>query len=348
MFAQIGNMLYLCIRIKDCGMDVYFICLANSLKRRGRCIAGIAVTIDNGRWFIVRKEDGSPKWVRPIDATTDFGEILIGEAQAIPLLSVVKLVDIVPIPDQAHQEDVHYQQMVVVGRVEPSIDVLNQFLDQTHSVIFYGTDRSISTETYSHADHSLMFVHADKAEIVAEVKEDKTRYRMLLTWNSVMYDLSVTDPDCIAALNEQRMSVGVLQDVYVTLSLGLIYEERHHKLIASVIVPSQKVMDNTIIVDTVENEEIDARPFTKAECKTIRHAFVVPSKDGYAVCFRRKNGGEDFLPLTGDCEIDAWQEISLKRSLVVTYHDGKQRVKAYPRTRWIRRLLGFKWSKTYI
>ena len=30
-------------------MDAYFVCLANSLKRGGRCIAGVEVTIDDGR-----------------------------------------------------------------------------------------------------------------------------------------------------------------------------------------------------------------------------------------------------------------------------------------------------------
>ena len=72
-------------------MDTYFICLANSLKRGGRCIAG---------------------------------EIRIGEAQFIPLLSVVRLKSIVPIPSQSHTEDVHYAMMQVVGKVKASNDVL--------------------------------------------------------------------------------------------------------------------------------------------------------------------------------------------------------------------------------
>ena len=162
-------------------MDAYFICLANSLKRGGRCIAGMEVTLDGERhWTVIRKRDGSPKWIRPIEKTTEFGEVLIGEARTIPLLSVVKLTDVVPIPEQAHQEDVHYSMMTPIGRVPSSASVLCQFIDKVHSVIFYGTDRAIDIPTYTVADHSLMFVCADSAVIVSEVKEDKTRYRMLL------------------------------------------------------------------------------------------------------------------------------------------------------------------------
>ena len=41
---------------------------------------------------------------------------------------------------------------------------------------------------YAAGDHSLMFVRADGAEIVADVREDKTRYRMLLGYHGVTYD----------------------------------------------------------------------------------------------------------------------------------------------------------------
>ena len=192
-------------------MDAYFVCLANSLKRGGRCIAGVEVTIDDTRnWTVVRKADGSPKWIRPIDETTEFGEIRIGEAQFITLLSVVKLKSIVPIPNQSHTEDVHYTMMQVVGKVNASHEVLSQFVDTIHQVVFYGTDRAIDIPTYAAGDHSLMFVRADETEIVADVREDKTHYRMLMSYHRVTYDLSVTDPYYIDALNAKRVDVGKL------------------------------------------------------------------------------------------------------------------------------------------
>lgn len=312
-------------------MDAYFVCLANSLKRGGRCIAGVEVTIDDSRnWTVVRKADGSPKWIRPIDETTEFGEIRIGEAQFIPLLSVVRLKSIVPIPNQSHTEDVHYTMMQVVGKVKASNEVLRQFVDNNHQVVFYGTDRAIDIPTYAAGDHSLMFVRADEAEIVAEVHEDKTRYRMLMGYHGVTYDLSVTDPYYIELLNEKRVNIGKQPDVYVTLSLGLVYEERHHKLIAAVITPSSsgdQSTTNKVLDEKQDDHEVSVAQLTKKERRTIKEAFVVPSQNGYALCFRRKDGGEDFLPIDDGSNVQAWQSIAPKSIHIVTYNDNRKFVR---------------------
>ena len=312
-------------------MDAYFVCLANSLKRGGRCIAGVEVTVDDIRnWKVVRKADGSPKWIRPIDKTTEFGEIRIGEAQFIPLLSVVKLKSIVPIPNQSHTEDVHYTMMQVVGKVNASNEVLQQFVDNIHQVVFYGTDRAIDIPTYAAGDHSLMFVRADGAEIVADVREDKTRYRMLMGYHGVTYDLSVTDPYYIEQLNEKQVNIGKQSDVYVTLSLGLVYEERHHKLIAAVITPSSnsdQSITNKVLDEKQDVFEVSVAQLTKKERRTIKKAFVVPSQNGYSICFRRKNGGEDFLPIDNGSNVQSWQLIAPKSICIVTYNDNRKFVR---------------------
>lgn len=321
-------------------MDAYFVCLANSLKRGGRCIAGVEVTIDDERnWAVVRKPDGSPRWIRPIDATTEFGEIRIGEAQHIPLLSVVKLEGVIPIPCQSHTEDVHYSLMRVVGKVTGADAVLSQFVDSVHQVLFYGTDRAIDIPTYAAGDHSLMFIPVSDAEIVADVREDKTRYRMLFDYHGIVYDLSVTDPYYIEALNTGQVKVGKQPVLYVTLSLGLVYEERHHKLIAGVIVPSSDVArsETNKVVDAKRDVRIiSVVPLTGAERRTIRKAFVVPSQHGLAVCFRRRNGEEDFLPIDNAENVEAWQRIAPGKIDIVTYYDGNRavRVRNSNRTVW--------------
>ena len=287
--------------------------------------------IDDARnWTVVRKADGSPKWIRPIDETTEFGEIRIGEAQFIPLLSVVRLKSIVPIPNQSHTEDVHYTMMQVVGKVKASNEVLRQFVDNIHQVVFYGTDRAIDISTYAAGDHSLMFVRADEAEIVVDVREDKTRYRMLMEYHGVTYDLSVTDPYYIELLNENRVNIGKQPDVYVTLSLGLVYEERHHKLIAAVITPSSngdQSTTNKVLNEKQDVHEVSVVLLAKKERRTIKKAFVVPSQNGYALCFRRKNGGEDFLPIDDDSNVQAWQLIAPKSIHIVTYSDNRKFVR---------------------
>ena len=314
-------------------MERHFICLANSLKRRGRCIAGIEVTIDHEHWMVVRKADGTPRWIRPIDRTTEFGEILIDEARTVPLLSIVTLEDVEPIPQQAHQEDVLYSRMKVIGRASDSAAILRLFEDCLHRVIFYGTDRAIDVPTYNAADHSLMFIHAEAADVVADVRDDKTRYRMLLTFKNVTYDLSVTDPDYIDALNTGRASVGIQSDLYVTLSLGLVYEERHHKLIAAVVLPGRNVADTVILPTDVQSKQLSVRQLTKEEIRTIRSVSIVPSQDGLALRFCRKNGSEDFLPLEDGSNGCAWDTVKPQRLQIVTYDNGKVMARLLPHRR---------------
>ena len=175
-----------------------------------------------------------------------------------------------------------------------------------------------------------MFVRADEAEIVAEVHEDKMRYRMLMGYHGVTYDLSVTDPYYIELLNEKQVNIGKQPDVYVTLSLGLVYEERHHKLIAAVITPSSNgdhSTTNKVLDEKQDVHEVSVVLLAKKERRTIKKAFVVPSQNGYALCFRRKNGGEDFLPIDDDSNVQAWQLIAPKSIHIVTESDNRKFVR---------------------
>ena len=108
-------------------MDKHFICLANSYKRGGRCIAGIVVSIDsNDHWVTETLSNGSPKWIRPINRNTEYGEIPENEARFISLLSIVRLTDIEPCPSQSHAEDVYYQQILAVGIIQPTTEILDK------------------------------------------------------------------------------------------------------------------------------------------------------------------------------------------------------------------------------
>ena len=107
-------------------MDRYFICLANSYKRGGRCLAGIEITYSpEGKWEIARNGNGSPHWIRPI-ADTQFGEIPNYCANCIKLLSVIKLTGVKDCPKCVHSEDVHYLQMEALPLAyPPEQNVLN-------------------------------------------------------------------------------------------------------------------------------------------------------------------------------------------------------------------------------
>ena len=66
------------------------ICLANSKKYGERCIAGIEVTAKpTGGWQIV-KENGKPRWLRPVSSFSNHGEVKEQEVADIELLDVVE------------------------------------------------------------------------------------------------------------------------------------------------------------------------------------------------------------------------------------------------------------------
>ena len=57
-------------------MPTKFICLANSFKEGGRCIAGIELDANNIPVII----DNRPKWIRPV-CNTEHGEVPINIAE---------------------------------------------------------------------------------------------------------------------------------------------------------------------------------------------------------------------------------------------------------------------------
>ena len=92
-------------------MDKFFICLANSYKHGGRCIAGVEILWDGQRSKVIRDDSGAAKWIRPICRDTNTGEIPNHIAMMINLLDVVRLEGVEPCPANAQQENVFYQKV---------------------------------------------------------------------------------------------------------------------------------------------------------------------------------------------------------------------------------------------
>lgn len=306
-------------------MDIYFICLANSYKRGGRCVAGIEIDIDNNNhWTVKRNPNGSPKWIRPIAQGTDFGEIPEGEALFLPLLSVVKLTDVIPCPQKAHSEDVYYKQMHSVGRVSSISEVLNKLTDEVHPLLFYTIDYSISIDTYEHGDHSLMMVHPEGLSFHLDPTKNRAKYFLTFKYNGVVYDFTVTDPFFYQYIEQHPDAIENLSNVYLTLSLGLEYEGRHHKLIAAIIVPSEaSAIKDPFVILQESLQEKSTRRFTFKERRTYKQCFVVPSQQGFAVCMKKRNGKEQFITIDKGCHVESWQSVNLNKASLIIYEDAE-------------------------
>ena len=217
-------------------MDKYFICLANSYKHGGRCIAGIEITFDiNGNPFIAHHPDGRPVWIRPVSDTPD-GAIPTEIAQNIKLFAVVKLTDVIPCPNKAHVEDVRYSRMECRhGSFTPNEQLLQLCLDKKHQNIFYFQGKAISAQMVERLDYSLMLIKPDEAEAYIDESREKSKYRMKFSYYGLHYDFSITDPEFLETFKANPKIGTDLKDLYLALSLGMEFEGFHFKLVATVI-----------------------------------------------------------------------------------------------------------------
>lgn len=248
-------------------MDKYFVCLANSYKRGGRCIAGIEIVFDNsGGWKPIRNEDGRPRWIRPIAKTT-YGEIPNFSAENIEMLSVVKLTDVVACPEQCHVENVYYSCMESCEyNISLESNMMNQLIDSKHQSIFHNRGRAVSAEMLAGINYSLMLIHPDKASAYRDENREKSKNRMKFTYYGIEYDFPITDPAFLDEFKRAPERYDDIPNVYLALSLGLEFEGWHHKLVAGV-----------VIINSVEKNTEDSQK--KAYCvdeirKTYRQAYA--------------------------------------------------------------------------
>ena len=228
-------------------MDKYFVCLANSYKRGGRCVAGVEITYSsNKQWTIVKNDDGTPHWVRPITTNTHYGEIPTAIANKITLLSVVKLTEVMPNPEGAHTENVKYSTMELCPLVYPQEKLsLDNFVDNISKIIFYNLGKAISAKMIIVAKYSIMMVHAENVKAYIDENRDKSKYRMRFSYYGEEYDFPITDPLFLEDFGNRTVSKFIISEAYLVISLGLEFEGWHHKLIAAVIIPNDSVAIQT-------------------------------------------------------------------------------------------------------
>ena len=218
-------------------MDKFFICLANSYKHGGRCIAGVEVEWKDSHWHIVRDERNMPKWVRPICRETNTGEIPNDMALGIQPFGVVRLTDVEICAEGAQTENVYFCQMEPTAKSFKSCEELfARLADDSHRHIFYNYGRAVTPSIYQHeGNHSILLVKAEDAEIYVDTTvEDKVRYRLRFNYYDHSYDFPITDPSYIDAIRQGTVTIGWRGTLYVACSLGLLHEGWHHKLAAGV------------------------------------------------------------------------------------------------------------------
>ena len=210
------------------------ICMGNSYKRGGRCLAGIEIEKTFGGYNVVTNSDGTPKWLRPVleDDSVGIPERMVFSYRLFDILDV----DVTGIaPTGAHSENVYFRNIEKVGHYEGN---LNSLCDNCHTLIFGNKGKAVPDHVFCEMGYSLMFIRPQDLYIETQLDEyGHEKYRMQFTYNGNRYDFPLTDPVYIDMLQRRKRLCGdrSSDDFYLTISLGLSFNEWHHKLVAGVV-----------------------------------------------------------------------------------------------------------------
>ena len=214
-------------------MLIRFVCLANSFKEGGRCLAGIELDNSNNPKF----ENGRPKWVRPICNT------IHGEVHTY-LVAHVHLLDIVEINVTGYPLEKTHQTENVLFR-EVSMNVLGRFkahdlyeLCDNRNMIFGNTGKAVSEDDIVALSYSLLLISVDRFEVVEKMyaqKAERMKLRLLFTYKGTEYDLPITDPIFINNYQRDPVFTQGIANAYLCLSLAIPFNDWYYKLVPGII-----------------------------------------------------------------------------------------------------------------
>jgi hypothetical protein len=211
---------------------VRFVCLANSYKEGGRCVAGIMLDANDDAVF----EGGLPKWIRPV-CNTVHGEIPTSMVENIKLLDVLEM-DVTGYP-----KTVNYQSENALF-VDSSLKISGKYdierldaLSYVGSSLFGTRGKAISKEDIAKETRSLLLVKPKLFEAAATPYDDRSKpqIRLLFVHRFTQYDFPVTDPVFLKNYQTDPSFLKDYKTLYLTISLGIEYKDWYYKLVAGVI-----------------------------------------------------------------------------------------------------------------
>lgn len=225
-------------------MPTRFVCLANSFKEGGRCLAGIELDANNNPRII----NGYPKWIRPI-CNTPHGEVPNEIAVPYQILDIIEISNTEPKPELYQSENMLFDVDTISKIGTFNLNELPNICENK-KYIFKTRYPSLSEEVIQELDYSLMLVKPDKWEVVEKVYEDRAnpQQRMVFSYNGFTYDFSITDPVFLRRFQTNPNFLNNITEVILSLSVGVKFPatNRYYKLVAGVILLSQSTGNNTI------------------------------------------------------------------------------------------------------
>ena len=207
------------------------LCLANSYKEGGRCIAGILLDENNAPVF----NNGRPVWIRPI-CKAKHGQVPNYLCKHIVPLDIIQIdgTKVVGTGYQSENTTFDENQILVVDKVEKT------FIDNLHdttSLIFKNRGKALPEDIINELDHSLLLVRSNEFEIIEKKYEDKEhpQIRLNFVFNGNSYNLPITDPIFLNKYEDEKSILDQNESIDIILSLGVPFREWYYKLVATII-----------------------------------------------------------------------------------------------------------------
>ncbi len=217
---------------------IEIVCLANSRKISGRCIAGKIIK--------------SNKWIRPVSNRES--EEISEEERRYKNGQMPKLLDIISIPVKEHKPKQHQNENYLIddgyywektGDFEESP---NNLLDSpenlwgTQSSTYQGKNDRISEDMCMNYNESLYLIKPQSLKIIVRIEgqefdNTKRKVRAEFNYNGIPYIFPVTDPVIERKyLSGENDSFTMLtENIYLCVSIGLPYNGYCYKFVASII-----------------------------------------------------------------------------------------------------------------
>jgi len=208
------------------------ICLANSKKFNERCVAGIEIDDSSGGYKII-STDSNPNWLRPV-SNSEHGEFPRKIAQDIALLDVIEFDLLAPCPSGYQTENVYFAENSVkkVASIKLSSENLDKLISNI-DMLFGNRGKAVHEDVIDSLDHSLIFIKVNSYNVF--IKPENNQLRMNFTYNFIGYDFPITDIKFEALYRNNEGILEGVQNLYLTISLGVVHNNWHSKLIAGVI-----------------------------------------------------------------------------------------------------------------
>lgn len=214
------------------------VCLANSYKHGGRCIAGI--DIDSGAW--IRLHGNSP------DGALCACEYALDDGTEPRLLDVIEVELHYAIPTDSHPEDWRIAltrwQLVERPANPERMQRITAATDKVPTILRGYRDRMADHEVRSKPLQSSLALICPN-ELHWWIREDhgKPKPRALFQRHHVTYNFSVTDPHWLNQLKPLPEGIyphstfaATGTETWLTISLSEAFHGFHYKLVAGVIV----------------------------------------------------------------------------------------------------------------